>query len=64
MSIKDLRTKTKMTQCEFAEYFGISVRTLQEWEQGRKRPPTYLENLLLRILDDECFGKKEKINGR
>lgn len=42
MSIKDMRTKTKMTQREFAEYFGISVRTLQEWEQGRKRPPTYV----------------------
>lgn len=26
------------TQAEFAELLGVSVRTLQEWEQGRREP--------------------------
>lgn len=50
MSIKELRTSTGMSQSQFANYFGLSVRSLQEWEQGRKSPPTYLVGLLKRIL--------------
>lgn len=55
MKIKELRKLTGMSQREFAEYFGISVRTIQEWEQERKSPPSYLAGLLKRILDIEFF---------
>ena len=48
--IKELRQSTRMSQSEFAQYFGISVRNIQEWEQGRKNPPPYLVGLLERIL--------------
>jgi len=30
-----IRRKIKMSQSQFAAYFGVSVRTVQEWEQGR-----------------------------
>lgn len=36
--IRGIREKTHMSQGLFAAYFGISVRTLQEWEQGRRHP--------------------------
>ena len=36
--IKHIREKLCMSQITFAAYFGISQRTLQEWEQGRRRP--------------------------
>lgn len=26
------------TQAEFAQLLGVSIRTLQEWEQGRRQP--------------------------
>lgn len=32
------RSKTGLTQLEFAEVLHISPRTLQEWEQGRRKP--------------------------
>lgn len=32
------RYRVKMSQGEFARLLGISVRTLQEWEQGRREP--------------------------
>ena len=32
-----LRKETKMGRREFAEYFGIPYRTLQDWELGRCR---------------------------
>jgi putative transcriptional regulator len=33
-----IREKYKMTQQEFASLLGISVGTLQGWEQGRRKP--------------------------
>ncbi|RUR29792.1 helix-turn-helix domain-containing protein [Vreelandella andesensis] len=27
-----------LTQAEFAQRLGISIRTYQDWEQGRRRP--------------------------
>lgn len=32
------RTNAGLSQSAFAKVLGISVRTLQEWEQGRRRP--------------------------
>jgi len=37
MDIKELRAQTRMTQKEFAEYFNIPIRTLQDWE-AKKNP--------------------------
>lgn len=56
MKIKELRRLTGMSQSEFATYFGLSVRSVQEWEQERKQPPPYLAGLLKRILDNEYFN--------
>jgi putative transcriptional regulator len=33
-----VRRKTGLSQAQFAELLGVSVRTVQEWEQGRRRP--------------------------
>lgn len=32
------RMKSGLSQARFAELLGVSVRTLQEWEQGRRQP--------------------------
>ena len=37
MKIKELRRLTGMSQSEFAAYFGLSVRSVQEWEQWFER---------------------------
>jgi putative transcriptional regulator len=38
VDVKRIRTKTGMSQAEFARMFCINPRTLQEWEQGRRKP--------------------------
>lgn len=48
-TLKELRKKTGMSQSVFASYFGLSVRTLQEWEQGNQAMPAYLLDLLDRV---------------
>lgn len=36
--IRIIREKLKVSQNEFALMIGVSVRTLQNWEQGRREP--------------------------
>ena len=35
---KGLREKYHLSQTEFASMLGISVKTLRNWEQGRRAP--------------------------
>lgn len=38
VDVRRIRTKAGMSQAEFAQAFCINPRTLQEWEQGRRKP--------------------------
>ena len=38
VDVKRIRTKAGMSQAEFARAFCLNPRTLQEWEQGRRKP--------------------------
>ena len=40
------RKKTGLSQSQFAALMGVSVRTLQGWEQGRKQPSGAARTLL------------------
>ena len=40
------RTASKLSQSEFAALLGVSLRTLQEWEQGRREPSGAAKTLL------------------
>lgn len=42
------RQKTGFTQAQFAQILGISIRTLQGWEQGR-RTPTGAARMLIEV---------------
>ena len=42
-----IREKTGLSQTRFAELLGVSVRTLQDWEQGRRAPSGAARTLLL-----------------
>jgi putative transcriptional regulator len=45
--IAKTREKTGLSQARFAELLGVSVRTLQDWEQGRRAPSGAARTLLL-----------------
>ena len=45
--VRKIREKTGLSQARFAELLGVSVRTLQDWEQGRRAPSGAARTLLL-----------------
>jgi putative transcriptional regulator len=45
-SVAAIREQTGLSQRRFAELLGVSVRTLQEWEQGRRAPSGAARTLL------------------
>jgi putative transcriptional regulator len=46
-SVAAIRERTGLSQPRFAELLGVSVRTLQEWEQGRRAPSGAARTLLM-----------------
>ena len=42
----EARMKVGLSQAAFAKLLGVSVRTLQEWEQGRREPSGAARTLL------------------
>lgn len=41
-----IRTKLNLSQAAFAGLMGVSLRTIQDWEQGRRKPSGPAEALL------------------
>ncbi len=64
--LKNLREKAGLSQSELAERIGLSVRSIQNWEQGHRMPRAGVllslargigvpvENLLAEITDEEA----------
>ncbi len=49
-NVKRIRSGYKLSQRDFAALLGISVRTLQNWEQGRRKPEG-TARVLLQVAD-------------
>ncbi len=46
INVKNVRNALHLSQEKFAGFFGVSKRTIQEWEQGRRTPNTTSRNFL------------------
>lgn len=65
MDVKALREKLQMTQHELADNCGVTVRTVQNWEDGRKIPVAMMK--LLKNIEDSheiisSFNQDKSVN--
>lgn len=58
-SIKALREAAEMSRKEFAAYFNLPYRTLQDWELGNRGCPIYVYELI-----EYKLLKESKIRGQ
>lgn len=52
IDVRAIRRATGLTQVEFAAVYSFSVRTVQEWERGAKKPSGPARTLLRAIKGD------------
>ena len=60
-TIKKLRESTGMSRKDFSEHTGIPVRTLEDWEAGRRTPPEYIPRLIAYQFKYEELITKSKL---
>ena len=53
--IKQIRNKTGLTQVMFANYMGVSTKTVEAWESGRNQPDGAARRLLAITKKDPTF---------
>lgn len=66
IEIKEIRSRTGLSQSKFGLMFGIPVSNIQNWEQHATTPPSYIPDMLNRILDltDEVERLKQQLDAQ
>ena len=59
MDFRELCKASGMNQREFGEYFGVPLRTIQNWIGGQRSCPTYLVELMRYKLEKDGKLKPE-----
>ena len=57
MTINEIRQSTGLSQGKFADRYHLPVRTLQQWEQGRRSCPEYVIYLLSKVVEEDMRMK-------
>ena len=53
MELKEMRKLLRLSQSAFGERYNIPVRTIQDWESGRRKAPRYVLELLERVVKED-----------
>lgn len=59
--IKELRNQIGLNRKDFSAYIGIPLRTIEDWEAGRRTPPEYIPRLISYQLKYEELRKKMEV---
>ena len=59
--IRKVRNQTGLSRKDFSMHIGIPLRTIEDWEAGRRRPPEYIPRLIeYQLKYEELIGKMKK----
>lgn len=62
MTIREVRQLANLTQKQMSDLLGIPLRTIEDWDSGRRKPPEYVTALIIFKLTAEGYdvgGEKE-----
>ena len=51
MTIKEAREQAGLSRAEMSRRFEIPIRTLEDWENGKRTTPPYVEKLIIEKLE-------------
>lgn len=54
MTIKEMRVLLQFSRTEFSRHYHIPLRTLEDWESGKRNPPNYVLELLERVVKEDA----------
>ena len=63
VDVKAIRLRLGLSQAEFSRRYGVSRRSLQEWEQGRRRPEGAVRAYLT-VIERNPKAVQEALAGR
>ena len=58
VDVRAIREGQGLTRAEFAERYGLQVRAIQEWEQGRRKPEPAVRAYMLVIKNQPAAVRK------
>ena len=61
MNIREMRNSLGITQSEFAARYNIPFRTVQNWEEGVRKPPKYVLDLLSNRIELDLVNRKTAV---
>lgn len=53
MTIKEIREGLNISRAEFSRRYNIPVRTVEDWEAGKRTPAPWVTELLERLIKAE-----------
>ena len=51
MTIKEARENAGISRSEMSRQLEIPLRTIEDWESGKRKPPIYVEKLIIEKLE-------------
>lgn len=64
--IIDIRKETGLSRKAFSDHFGIPLRTVEDWEAGKRTPPAYIPRLIKyqieyeKLISDNVEAERDK----
>ena len=53
MELKEMRKLLGLSQAAFGKKYNIPVRTIEQWESGRRKAPIFVLELLERVVTED-----------
>jgi len=54
--LKGLRKELGLTQAKFGEKFKIPLRTIEQWESGKRAVKSYIVDMMVKIVELEKYN--------